>query len=448
MTFLLETIRLGLSNLRLHLLRSVLTALGIILGVAAVIIMVSIGEGSKRAALVQIERLGARNIIVRSQRPPETSQPQQQGGKGRAMSFTIRYGITRDDLEVLKANFADAPDIVPLKEVGGQIIRDDRRRTSQAYGTTPEFPRVANIRVARGGRYLTAADLEDQTRVAVIGSEIAKQFYSLDPPLGSTIRIDEQVFTVVGVLEPVGLAAGAGSALVGRDLDLDIHIPLSTAQGAFGDQIFRRTSGSMQSSEVQLSEVYIASPTRDRVMMDAARIRRIMDSRHADLNDFILHVPYQLLETAEQTAFTYNVIFGFIAGISLLVGGIGIMNIMLATVTERTREIGIRRAIGATRRHILWQFLVETGVLSTLGGLIGIAVGVSLSYVFAVGAPLLPRMPGIGRFFNPGFALPTHVAPWSIGLAFTVAVLTGLVFGIYPARRAAAQDPIVALRHD
>jgi len=447
MTFFLETTRLGLSNLRLHLLRSVLTALGIILGVAAVIIMVSLGEGSKRDALIQIERLGARNIIVRAQKPPETSQPQQQSGKGRT-SFTIRYGITREDLEVIRRNFPDAEEIVPLKEVGGQIIRGGARRTSQAYGTTPEFLRVAKVAVAPGGRYLTTSDLEERALVAVIGAEVERQFFHLENPIGQTIRIDDKAFTVVGVLRPVGLAGGRGAALIGRDLDLDIHIPLTTAQSSFGDSIFRRSSGSMQSSEIPISEVYLACRERERVMTDAARLTRIMKSRHAEQNDFIIHVPYQLLEQAERTAFQFNMVFGAVAGISLLVGGIGIMNIMLATVTERTREIGIRRAIGATRHHILTQFLVETGVLSTVGGLIGVAVGIGGSLALDGAAPVFPKLPWVGQYFDPGFSLPTHVTLWSIVLAFSVAALTGLVFGIYPARKAAKQDPIVALRHD
>ncbi len=447
MTFLLETTRLGLSNLRLHLLRSVLTALGIILGVAAVIIMVSLGEGSKRDALIQIERLGARNIIVRAQKPPETNQPQQQSGKGRT-SFTIRYGITRDDLEVIRSNFPDAEDIVPLKEVGGQIIRGGARRTSQAYGTTPEFVRVAKVSTAPGGRYLTPSDIEERALVAVVGAEIAKQFFHLENPIGQTIRIDDKAFTVVGVLQPVGLAGGRGAALIGRDLDLDVHIPLTTAQSVFGDAIFRRTSGSFQSSEIPISEVYLASPSRERVMTDSSRLTRLMKSRHTDQNDFIIHVPYQLLEQAERTAFQFNMVFGAVAGISLLVGGIGIMNIMLATVTERTREIGIRRAIGATRTHILTQFLVETGVLSTVGGLIGVGVGVGGSLALDGAAPVFPKLPWVGQYFDPGFQLPTHVTMWSIVLAFTVAALTGLIFGIYPARKAAKQDPIVALRHD
>ncbi len=427
MAFILEIVRLGLSNLRLHMLRSILTALGIIFGVLAVIVMSSLGEGSKRQALAQIERLGAKNIIVRSQKPPET---QAQGGQQR-QSFVSRFGITRADFDVIVENFPDAEVIVPLKEIGSQVIRDGSRRTSQAFGTTPDLQRVANLTVAQG-RYITPTDMQSRLPVCVIGAEVANQFFPFEDPVGQTLRIDNKAFTVVGVLAPIGLAGGAGAALIGRDLNLDVHVPMSAAREMFGDLVVRGTSGSMQANSTEISEIYIASPDRDRVLSDAERLRLIMKQRHPGLTDVTLIVPYELLEQARKTALTYNLIFGAIAAISLLVGGIGIMNIMLASVTERIREIGIRRALGATRRHIMWQFLVETGVLSAIGGLIGVGVG--------VGGSLL-----VGWAVKD---MPTALTLWSILVSFAVATATGLVFGLYPAKRAASADPIVALRHD
>jgi putative ABC transport system permease protein len=443
MTFLLETIRLGLTNLRLHKLRSFLTALGIILGVAAVIVMVSVGEGSKRETLNQIERLGAKNIIIRSTKPPETNQ--QQGGQQR--SFVMKYGLTRQDLAVIEANFPEAEVIVPVKELGNQTLRADRRMPSQAYGTTPELMEVAKLRISRG-RYLTHTDMESLATVAVLGQEAVKALFPWDDPLGQTFRIDDKSFTVVGILAPVGLSGGAGGALVGRDLNKDIHIPLTTARAIFGDMVFRRQSGSFQASEVEVSEIYMACPSREVVLDTAARIERILEVRHPGLTDVSMIVPYELLENARKQALTWQLVLGFVAGISLLVGGIGIMNIMLASVVERTREIGIRRALGATRKHIVWQFLVETGVLSGVGGVIGIGLGVGLSYAVGFLVPLLPRIPLLGPMFGDGVQLPTQVTLWSVILAFTVAAATGLVFGLYPARKAAQQDPIVALRHD
>ncbi len=437
MTFLLETIRLGLNNLRLHLLRSVLTALGIILGVGAVITMVAIGEGSKQAALLQIERLGAKNIIIRSQRPADSAT--QQGGS--RTSFVVQYGLTRDDLKVIKANFPDAQVIAPLKAVGSQVLKGDKAQLSQAFGVTPELLDAAKLRVARG-RYITPNDLEERTMVAVIGKEVARQLFPQQDPLGQTIRIDEKAFTIVGLLEPVGLSGGAGASLVGRDLNKDVHIPITTARAIFGDTVIRRESGSFTGSNVQISEIYLVVPNRDRVISDARRLQRIMELRHGKDKDITTIVPFELLEEAKRTAMTWQIVLGAIAGISLLVGGIGIMNIMLATVQERTREIGIRRAIGATRRHITAQFVVETGVLSAIGGLLGVAFGVGLSVLMDLLGQKLQTM------FDLQTVIEAQITGWSVGLAFAVAVLTGLFFGIFPAVKAARQDPIVALRHD
>ncbi len=443
MEFFFEIIRLGLKNLRLQLVRSFLTALGIILGVGAVITMVSIGEGTKREALRQIEQLGARNIIIRSQKPADSvaSQGAQQ------TSFVARYGISRADLSVLEDKFPDAEAIVPVKAIGDKVFHADRRQSSQAYGTTPGLLKLANLRLHRG-RYLTHADLRDSATVAVVGAEVAKELYRYDDPLHNTIRIDDKVFTVVGVLEPVGLSGGAGAALVGRDLNLDVHIPITTARQIFGDTQIRRTSGSFGGEDVQVSEIYLSSPSRERVLEDAERVRRIMSVRHDGLSDVGIKVPYELLTNARKSAMTWNMVLAAIAGISLLVGGIGIMNIMLANVTERTREIGIRRAIGATRWHIIWQFLVETSVLAAIGGLAGVLLGIGSSLGVEPLVAWLPRAPFIGVYFDADTTLTTAITGWSIGLSFAVATLTGLVFGIYPAFKAAQQDPIVALRHD
>ena len=442
MAFLLETLRLGLTNLRLRLLRSILTALGIILGVTAVILMVSIGEGKKIAALEQIERLGARNIIIRSVKPPESIQREQ----GRQQSWQTKYGITRADLgEIEKLLGTDAV-IVPAKEVGGQVLRGDRKRTSQSYGTAPDLLEVAGLHVARG-RYLVEDDLINRTSVAVIGHEVARTLFPFSDPIGNTLRIDQQIFSVVGILEPVGLAGGAGAALIGRDLNQDIHIPITTARQLFGDTIIRRGSGNFSAAEVQVHEIYFTARTRERVLVDADLIRRLMTVRHPRMDDVELIIPYELLQNARQEAMTANLVNGTIAAIALLVGGIGIMNIMLATVTERTREIGIRRALGATRRHITWQFLVESGVISAIGGLIGVGLRILLSAALPRIVPMMPRLPVIGEWFAEA-EMPTQLTTWSIAVAFGVATLIGIAFGLYPARIASLKDPVEALRHD
>lgn len=426
------------------MLRSVLTALGIILGVAAVIANGGIGEGAKREALAQLERLGAKNIIVRSQQPVDVQQGQAAG----RTSMTSRYGLTRADLRVLEEEFKDQAEyIVPLKEVGGQILRGATRRTSQAYGTTPNFINVANLRIERG-RYITPEDLDDAATVCVIGSEIVRLFFQpFEDPIGDTIRIDTRTFKVVGVLEPVGFAGGKGAAQLGRDLNLDIHIPLTTANDTLGDVVMRNSSGSRSMSAVQVSEIYFAARDREQVLQLAELVKRAVEVRRPGLTDVALIVPFELLEEARKAAALWQLVLGAIAGISLLVGGIGIMNIMLASVTERTREIGIRRALGATRKHIVQQFLVETGVLSIIGGLIGVVVGISLTLFIAWIVTAARGLPVVGAWFPEQINLPTAIAPGSIVVAFVVATLTGVIFGLYPAIKASKMDPIEALRH-
>jgi putative ABC transport system permease protein len=438
----LETISLGLKSLRLHALRSILTSLGIVLGVASVIVMVSIGEGNKQSALRAIQSLGATNIIVRSQRPPES---QSVGSQRR--SFVANFGMTEIDLKRLE-KFVEAITIIPLKSVGSEISRGAIRTTSQTFGTTPALLDAANLHIASGGRYLVETDAKRRATVAVIGSEIAKLFYPLSDPVGQKLRIDSRVFTIVGVLKPVGLAGGAGSALVGRDLNKDVHIPIETAKLEFGDVVMRRQSGSFSGEEVELSEIYITAPSTDEVVSMADHIRNIMKVGHPKLRDVEIIVPWELLENVRRTTATMNILLTAIAAISLLVGGIGIMNIMLATVVERTREIGIRRAVGASRSDIAIQFLIETGSLSAFGGLLGIVLGVGISIGLEAFLPWLLSLPGLRSIGDIGVGLETQITWWSIVVSFLVAAGTGLLFGIYPAIMASKQDPIVALRHD
>ena len=443
MNFLLETLRLGLWNLRLHLLRSTLTSLGIILGVAAVILMVSIGEGNKQAALRDIQELGANNIIVRSQKPPESNSFGTQ-----RRSFVVTYGLLDEDLVRIKAFVPEVDRIIPLKTVGSEISYKAKRITSQAYGTLSGLRDVLNLNVQPTGRYLTPEDIELRRPVAVIGHNVAEQFFQLEHPIGKELRIDQTVFTVIGVLQPVGLSGGAGAALVGRDLNLDVHIPLSTAEMQFGDVVVRRVSGSFSGEQIRFSEFYVTVPTTDDVIIASERIQKIIDVGHAEKSDVTLIVPWELLENVKRTTFAMNLLLTSIAAISLLVGGIGIMNIMLASVIERTREIGIRRAMGATQKHIVAQFLVETGTLSAVGGLLGIVLGISLSFAVARVLPWLLEQPIFQQMMQTDIRFETQITAWSIVVSFLVASTTGLIFGIYPAVVAARQDPIVALRHE
>jgi len=432
MGFLLRRLRLGFANLLLHKLRALLTALGIIIGVAAVVAMAAYGEGTKQEALRSILDLGASNIIVRSVKPPA---PANIGGGDSGSQRMLSYGIERRDLRRIAQTVGPIETIVPLKRVGSQVINGMRTAPAEVFGTTPDLIEVTAMHVARG-RYLSDLDARRMDNVAVLGDALARRLFPLDDPIGSQMRIDNHTFTVVGVLRPVGLAGGAGTALVGRDLNFDVHIPIAVAENLWGDVRVARSSGSFERTRVELSEVIVTTGQSEQVLPVSAKIRRVLDQAHAESQDVTVIVPLELLRQAERTQFIFTILIVFIAALSLLVGGIGIMNIMLASVTERTREIGIRRAVGATRRHIIAQFLVETTVLSGVGGVIGIVVGVWLVIGLWLLSLYLPEIPP-----------PVFSAQYT-AVAFCFAVLTGIVFGVYPAIKAAWQDPIVALRHD
>ena len=433
MTFLLETLRLGLKNIMLHKLRSLLTALGIIFGVAAVILMVAIGEGNKQKALADIEKLGTRNIILRSVQPPES------GDAGEGAERLNSYGLLRTDLKRITRTVAALDHVVPLKQVGARVYQGARRTAAKVYGVPPELKDVTSLRVARG-RFVTELDGRSRANVAVLGHEVAERLYPLDDPIGRQFRVDNHAFVVVGVLEPVGLAGGAGASLVGRDLNFDVYTPYQTARTLFGDMRSENRSGTFIREEVELHEVVLQVAEDADVLTVAQQVERIIDVGHADQQDVTVVVPLELLEQQARTLALFNFLMAAIAAISLLVGGIGIMNIMLASVTERTREIGIRRALGATRRHIVAQFLTETTVLSGLGGAIGVATGIG----FAIGLSLVfVWWPSLGE--NYGAPDPPL---WVVVLAFGVATSVGVIFGLYPAVKAAQQDPIVALRHE
>ncbi|MCC6239009.1 MAG: ABC transporter permease [Phycisphaerales bacterium] len=431
--FLLETFALGLRNLRRHKMRSLLTALGIIIGVAAVITMVAIGEGSKKAALQQLEELGATNILVRSARPPESQDTSQ------ATTRELRYGLTRTDLARLEALVPDVQRIVPLRLTEQKVVRKDVRANAEAIGTTPQAFEVINLELARG-RQFTQVDYDRAAPVCVIGSAVAAQLFPYDDPLGRTIEVGAPstglvILEVIGVLYPSGLR-GEGAAMINRDLDKDIYFPLSVARQIFSDTIVRRQSGSMERKVIEVSEIWLQASSMDKVEHVAANVQSRIAEMHPIL-DYEIKAPISILRSAERTQRIFNFVMGFIAGLSLLVGGIGIMNIMLASVTERTREIGIRRALGAKQRHITLQFLIETTVISLAGGLIGVGLGV----VFAKVLPYVVRAFSTDEY-------PTSIAMWSVLLSFIISAMIGIVFGLYPAILAARMNPIEALRHE
>ena len=430
MSFLLATLRLGLANLWVHKLRSLLTALGIIIGVGAVVAIAAYGEGTKRAAVQDIMRLGASNIIVRSVKPAGSTN----AGDNQATRLS-EYGLTRRDVRRIRETVGPVERLVPLKRVGDRIRYHARTVPGAVFGTTPALRAAASLNVSRG-RYLSDADGENTRNFAVIGAQIAETLFPLTDPLRQSFLIDDQRFVVIGVLRRVGLAGGAGTALVGRDLNYDIHIPLATANTRFGDIRQSRGQGSTERTKVEITEVILQVPDQEQVRSVADQLDRLLDADHDEAGDVSLVVPLELIEQAERVQFRSNVLMIVIGGLSLFVGGVGIMNIMLASVTERTREIGIRRALGATRRHIVAQFLVETTTLSCVGGMLGVLGGLGVSLGLAWYAQQF------------GGVEPPVVMLLPVVIAFSFAVLVGIAFGLYPAVRASQQDPIVALRHD
>lgn len=437
LNFLLETFRLGLKNLHLHKLRSLLTALGIILGVAAVIIMVAIGEGGKQAALEQVRQLGANNILVRSVKPPESSD-----ATGRT-SRVLDYGLKRVDLARIRT-VPGLSAVVPIKDVEQRIVHADLRApAAAAIGTTPEIFDLINLRLARGALF-THIQAERSESVCVLGAKVAEQLFPFQDPLGQTVQVGSTgtpilVLTVIGVLEPTGLRVGSeGAAIMQRDPDQQVFFPFNLAQTTYGDAITKRLAGSMERKQVELSEVWLKAHSMQDVERIAGMVQNYLGvSRRGQLNDVEVKAPIEILRNAERLNRMFNFILVVIAGVSLVVGGIGIMNIMLATVTERTREIGVRRALGAKRKHITLQFLIETTVISLSGGLIGIALGASVAKLL----PIIVAAVGAGEY-------PTSIATWSVIGSFVVSIGIGIGFGLYPAMKAARMDPIEALRSD
>ena len=428
-----RTLELGVRNLMLHKLRSFLTMLGTILGVGSVISMLAIGEGSKREAVEKIRKLGATNVIVQSIKPEQQNDEETTSGAQQDVSEVIEYGLRNKDLELMQATLNTVKKILPIALVRKNAQHGSHRiRNARVLGTTPDLLEVKHLSVRRG-RFLTMTDLETTANVAVLSAGASIKLFSFEDPLGKSVLLGEGVYRVIGILNEQGGSGRpgeAGSDNANNFSDV-LYIPLTAAQRRFGELQVILRAGSREFEKTQLHEITVTVRDENLVSQTAAMIRTLLERNHIRGDDYEIKVPLELLREAEQQKRIWNLVLGSIAGISLLVGGIGIMNIMLATVTERTREIGIRRALGATRRDITAQFLVETMVLSCAGGFLGIAVG--------VGLPLLVSM------LSP---IETVLSWWSIILAFGISAGTGVIFGIYPARRAAMMDPIEALRHE
>ena len=419
-----HTLTLAVRNLTLHKLRMLLTALGLIFGVASVIAMLAIAEGASLQAQREIADLGATNIILQSVKPVEQSNK----GLGQNDSFVFAYGLTNKDFDRIIKTIPTVVAATPFREFRKNVRRFEHEVEGRVVGANPDCLRVTSQTIDLG-RFLNDVDMAVAANVAVLGSEMAEKLFPFGDPLGQSVRVGEQhYYRVVGVTKYKAPSGGAGSSLAGQDLNKDVYIPLTTDRARFGDVILSEKQGQISAEKIELSQITVTVRSMDEVKRTADALESLLLQFHPK-KDYAKTVPLELLEKAERTKRIFNLVLGSIAGISLVVGGIGIMNIMLATVSERTREIGIRRALGAKRRDIVYQFLMETLVISASGGLLGVALGMAVP-------PLVSKASGI----------PAVVRPESPVIAFVIALGIGLVFGVYPARRAARMDPVEALR--
>ncbi len=411
-----ETFSLSLVGLLSHKLRTLLTMLGIIFGVAAVIAMLSIGEGAKQESLAQIRQMGMSNIIVQHWERKEEGQTQVVD-----TDQNRSQGLSWDDARSLQRIVGTAQYVTPQRELQTAAQAGSVSFQTMVVGTTPEYLAVLNAKMARGV-FFTEKDVLEANRVCVLGSDAKRALFFFDDPLGRLVKIRSHWFTVIGVLEDKGAAGGKiGGVLEVRNTDEDIYVPLTAMLNRFH----------WEPGDPELTQITVKVDDPRHLNETARVIRSIIGRRHRGVQDFKIAIPEELLRQSQRTQQIFNVVMGCIAGISLVVGGIGIMNIMLASVLERTREIGIRRALGARRRDILAQFLVESLLVSLIGGVAGIALGY-----------LIPQLITLYAGWT------TIVPVWTIALAFGVAAAVGIGFGIYPARQAALLNPIDALRYE
>ncbi len=421
-----RTVRLGFKSLWLHRLRSLLTVLGIVFGVCSVIAMLAIGEGASYQAQENIKSLGSQNIILRSVKPPEDQKVTDKGSQ----NYVMQYGVTYNDVKNIRSTIPGVTVVMPARLIREYAWHISRRVDCEMVGTVPWYPEMRNHRVAQG-RFFTETDMEGRANVCVLGAEMVDALFPLESPLGQHVRVGGNYYQVIGVMEPRGADVKSDEKQdASKTSGKYMFIPLETIKLRYGEVLMRRRTGSFEAERVQLHEVTVKVQSLEDVASVAEAIKQTLEHNHKK-KDYDIVVPLELLKRAEDTKRLFNIVLGSIAAISLLVGGIGIMNIMLASVTERTREIGIRRALGARRHDIVLQFLVETVLLAGAGGLIGVLLGVAIPFIVTWSA-----------------GMKTIVTLWSPLLAFTISALVGVVFGIYPALRAAQMDPVEALRHE
>jgi len=408
-----ENLNVAFDGLLLHKARSFLTMLGIIFGVAAVIAMLSIGEGAKREAIEKFKDLGVNNIIVRER---ELSDQELQEVRAK-----FSQGLSIADADAIKQIVPSVVNVAPQAEKEIEAKYADRSGKATLIGITPDFKNILNYSTEKGD-FIDNDHYNRRLKVCVLGADVAKTLFLIENPINKLVKLEDQWFEVLGVMESKALFTETVGELASRDLNNDIYIPLST---------FLKRFSKKNELASEIKQITVQTDDSQKIMEIASIIKRILNRRHYNNDDFSTIIPYELLKQEEKERRIYNILLGSIAAISLLVGGIGIMNIMLATVSERTREIGTRRAIGAKKSEILEQFMIEAVTLSVTGGIIGVLLGIGMSL-------------SINWIIN----FKTVVTFFSIFIAFSISAMVGIIFGLLPARKAANLSPIEALRYE
>lgn len=408
-------------NLMLHKMRSSLAALGIIFGVASVVCMLSISEVARQDVIGRMERMGLLNVIVDSVKPDRLRKRERQGGDE---SWTARYGITRTDLEILRDNVPAIDTVLPLRIMMKDVSANLNIADISVVGTTPAYAEVMEHGVT-DGRFLSTVDDSSGAAVCVLGYDAARELFPLISPLGEVVKVGGIHFTVIGVMERKGQTGSGGSL---SNPDNSAYIPFSTSFARFGKLQVRQGQGSQEVTELEVNRAVLQVHNSEQLLPVAQIASNLLEKRHQQ-EDVSVTVPYALLMEQRQAERIFRWVMASLAAISLLVGGVGIMNIMLANMAERRHEIGLRRALGASRGEIVRLFVGESTLLCLLGGLLGMGVGAAL----AQGIGVLAQWQVVYQ-------------PLSFPFGLAVSVLTGLLFGTLPAVKASRLDPVLALR--